>query len=216
VEKVADVLHREVVLGRGVTTIWGGGDPCFRFSKRGGNVADVARALHRLSTDESEGKHRLVIAAVQREDYAAKVPAFEQVVVGYHASLAQVGGRPTFGGFETDGSAVPSAYRDFLDALRGESAAGNTSKATGRKRKSEREEEKKEVGEGEEAEPEAENKGKETQATGEPKKNRISGQFLPPAGVYPMAASAGYLSLLPALLGARTAFPSPRSLVLAH
>jgi hypothetical protein len=124
VDKVAGVLHREVVLRRGVTAIWGGGDPCFRFQTSGGNVADIARTLLRLhhhhhqghvatsSSSAADARSGLLIGAVQRDDYAGKVPAFEEVVVAYHASLAQVGGRPTFGGFETAAVAVPPAYRD--------------------------------------------------------------------------------------------------------
>ncbi len=220
VDKVAGVLHREVVLRRGVSVIWGGGDPCFRFKTRGGNVADIARTLLRLhdhhrqghiatpssSAASADARPDLLIGAVQRDDYAGKVPAFEEVVVAYHASLAQVGGRPTFGGFETAAAAVPPAYREFLASLRREVAQ-----------------------EGEEEEEDASNKRQRTVgptaaagtkgATEDPaaaeahtpeiattaskKRLPISGQFLPPEGLYPMAASAGYLSLLPALLGAR-------------
>lgn len=219
VDKVAGVLHREVVLRRGVTAIWGGGDPCFRFQTRGGNVADIARTLLRLhhhhqghvatsSSSAADARSGLLIGAVQRDDYAGKVPAFEEVVVAYHASLAQVGGRPTFGGFETAAVAVPPAYREFLASLRREVAQEveeEEEKDASKKRQ-------RTVGptaasgtKGTTEDPAAEAHTTNITATTATSKKRlpISGQFLPPEGLYPMAASAGYLSLLPALLGAR-------------
>jgi hypothetical protein len=207
VDKVAAALHRHAIRRHRLKAVWGGGDPCFRLRNRGGNVADVARALLRIHAinaaatdddDDDEAKGELVIAAVQREDHAGKVPSFERVVVSYRAALAEVGGRVTFGGYETE---APPAYRAFLAALRREAAAaGDVAQpdddvdATNKKRKL-----------------------KETTTT--TKKRRIGGAFLPPDGVFPMAASAGYLSLLPALLDARTPLPrlamAPRPLLTA-
>jgi hypothetical protein len=222
VDKVAGVLHREVVLRRGVSVIWGGGDPCFRFKTRGGNVADIARTLLRLHHDHdhhrqghvatssssaasADARPGLLIGAVQRDDYAGKVPAFEEVVVAYHASLAQVGGRPTFGGFETAAAAVPPAYREFLASLRREVAQEGEEEEEGPSNKRQRT-----VGttaaagtKGATEDPTAEAHTSEIATTASKKRLPISGQFLPPEGLYPMAASAGYLSLLPALLGAR-------------
>jgi len=179
-ERVVAVLHRAAVCGHGVRIVWGGGDPCFRAPRRGGNVADVALALLRLSQQRSSGggggggggaRGLVAVAAVQREDWASSVPAFEQVVVAYDKSLAQgPHGRTTFGGFETDKSRVPADYLSFLSALSRETAAA----AAG--------------SEGAELEGQS---------------GQINYAFLPPEGVYPMAATAGYLSLLPALIGAR-------------
>jgi hypothetical protein len=224
VDKVAGVLHREVVLRRGVTAIWGGGDPCFRFQTRGGNVADIARTLLRLhhhhhphhqghvatsSSSAADARSGLLIGAVQRDDYAGKVPAFEEVVVAYHASLAQVGGRPTFGGFETAAVAVPPAYREFLASLRREVAQEEEEeeeKAASKKRQRTVDPTPASGTKGTTEDPAAEDHTTNITATTTTSKKRlpISGQFLPPEGLYPMAASAGYLSLLPALLGART------------
>lgn len=119
------------------------------------------------------------VGAVQRVDWIRNVPAFEKIRIGYAKRLAEMaGGKVSFGGF------VESPTEDlsqFLKKLRDQT--------TNKRQRRDSEEQ--------EAESSERNDKQQLLA------NDILEHFLPPSNAYPMAASTGYLCLLPALGGSR-------------
>jgi hypothetical protein len=181
-QSVVDIIAQKVLSSHKCTILWGGGDPVFSKGPTGvrkrkrGNIADVAKAL-------LEANHIKEVGAVQRQDWLAQVPQFERVKVGYHKRLARIDKKYTFGGFV---ESPPDEFRTFLSKLRGKK---EVKRARIEPQEGSAEAQKRE-------DDPSQNNHQEDKPSQEEQVNCI---FLPPENAYPMAASAGYLCLLPVL-----------------
>ncbi len=197
-------LLTKTIAGGNNRMLWSGGDPLFTQSKRGGNISDVCRLIHTAqskpaptpTTQQSPlppPAAAIEFGAVQRSDWIGKTPAFVKMRIGYSSAMAIVGGKQSFGGYSDVAS---NGLTDAIDSIT-QSAAAPTATATAT----------------------ATATDTKSNPTGKPNPaSEINQFFLPPTTktggsggggggggvktIYPAAASAGYLCLLPALCNA--------------
>jgi len=104
--KVVTAIRDRVLALHGVRHVWYGGDPVFRARTRGGNIADILRAL---------SENGIEACALQRQDWVERTPDFVKKIVAYDEKLAKVGERKTFGGYENE---APEGFEEFLENLK--------------------------------------------------------------------------------------------------
>eukprot|EP01127_Copromyxa_protea_P002721 TRINITY_DN1267_c0_g1_i1.p1 TRINITY_DN1267_c0_g1~~TRINITY_DN1267_c0_g1_i1.p1 ORF type:complete len:281 (-),score=46.04 TRINITY_DN1267_c0_g1_i1:83-892(-) len=105
--KVIKVISEKVIKTNGITCLWNGGDPCFRESRRGGNIADVIKGLVTARVVQA--------GAIQKSQWMPKAPTFNTTRIAYGPNLAKLNGRSVFGGYEV--GAKPEGWSTFISKV---------------------------------------------------------------------------------------------------